>query len=157
MDENSKKQVSLLTNFVITIVALIGVVILGLLYYMNNPDEWNTPDKIPLEEGSEKNEKVKDTVLANSSLAELFGFVDDVGMVEVTQNCTQCHSGKLVTQNRLNKEGWRATIKWMQETQNLWDLGKNEELIVAYLAKNYGPESKGRRQNLTNVEWYELE
>ncbi|MEO0571021.1 MAG: monoheme cytochrome C [Bacteroidota bacterium] len=158
MNENSKKQVSLLTNFVITIVALIGVVVFGLLYFINNPEEWNKPDEIPLEEGSEENEKVKDTMpVVNNTLAESFGFVDDIGMVQVTQNCTQCHSAKLVTQNRLNEEGWRATIKWMQETQNLWDLGNNEEVIVAYLAKNYGPQSKGRRQKLTNVEWYALE
>ena len=45
----------------------------------------------------------------------------------------------------------------MQETQNLWDLGKNEDIIVKYLATYYAPEKKGRRQNLTNIEWYVLE
>ena len=45
----------------------------------------------------------------------------------------------------------------MQETQNLWDLGENEDLITSYLAKNYGPEEKGRRHVLTNIEWYDLE
>ncbi len=48
-------------------------------------------------------------------------------------------------------------IHWMQETQNLWDLGDNEALIVAYLAKNYPPGKKGRRARLTNIEWYDLE
>ena len=84
------------------------------------------------------------------------GFVEGDGLMTVVNNCTNCHSAKLVTQNRMSVDGWRATIKWMQETQNLWDLGKNEDIIVNYLATHYAPEKKGRRQNLTNIEWYEL-
>lgn len=85
------------------------------------------------------------------------GFVEGEGLMTVVNNCTNCHSAKLVTQNRMTADGWRATIKWMQETQNLWDLGQNEEIIVAYLAEFYAPEEKGRRQNLTDIEWYVLE
>lgn len=84
------------------------------------------------------------------------GFMEGDGLMTVVNNCTNCHSAKLVTQNRMSADGWRATIKWMQETQNLWDLGKNEDIIVNYLATYYAPENKGRRQNLTNVEWYEF-
>ena len=84
------------------------------------------------------------------------GFMEGEGLMTVVNNCTNCHSAKLVTQNRMSAEGWRATIKWMQETQNLWDLGKNEDIIVNYLATFYAPEKKGRRQNLANIEWYEL-
>ena len=83
------------------------------------------------------------------------GFVEDIGLMETVNNCTNCHSSKLVTQNRMSKERWVATIKWMQETQNLWNLGGNEAIIVNYLAKNYAPENKGRRENLSNIEWYE--
>jgi len=78
-------------------------------------------------------------------------------LMTVVNNCTNCHSAKLVTQNRMSKERWRATIRWMQETQNLWDLGKNEEIIVDYLATYYAPTEKGRRQNLENIEWYALD
>ncbi len=85
------------------------------------------------------------------------GFVEGEGMMLVVNNCTNCHSAKLVTQNRMTKEQWMATIRWMQETQNLWSLGANEEPIVNYLANYYAPIAKGRRQNLTAVEWYELE
>ena len=74
----------------------------------------------------------------------------------VVNNCTNCHSAKLVIQNRMNKERWNATIKWMQETQNLWDLGGNQEIIVNYLVSNYPPEEKGRRMNLSNIDWYAL-
>jgi len=84
------------------------------------------------------------------------GFVDDVGLMTVVNNCTNCHSSKLVIQNRMNADRWNATIKWMQETQNLWELGDNQKVIVAYLVKNYPPIDKGRREGLKNIVWYEL-
>lgn len=85
------------------------------------------------------------------------GFIDDAGLQTVIANCTSCHSAKLVTQNKATKEGWLGIIRWMQETQNLQDLGNNEAIIVSYLAKNYGPDEKGRRDVLTNIEWYDLQ
>jgi len=85
------------------------------------------------------------------------GFVDGEGLMLVVNNCTNCHSAKLVTQNRMSAERWTATIRWMQETQNLWDLGKNEEPIVTYLATYYAPISNSRRENLSTIEWYDLE
>lgn len=84
------------------------------------------------------------------------GFAEGENLMLVVNNCTTCHSAKLVTQNRMSKEQWVATIRWMQETQNLWDLGTNEEPIVNYLAIHYAPIQKGRRQNLPNIDWYEL-
>ena len=85
------------------------------------------------------------------------GLVDAEGLMTVVNNCTNCHSSKLIIQNRMDEERWNATIQWMQETQNLWPLGKNQEVIVNYLVTNYPPKSKGRRENLSNIEWYELE
>lgn len=85
------------------------------------------------------------------------GLIDDEGLMTVVNNCTNCHSSKLVTQNRMNKERWAEKINWMQTTQGLWDLGKNETVIIDYLVKNYPPLVKGRRQTLTNIDWYILE
>jgi cytochrome c1 len=85
------------------------------------------------------------------------GLKDDEGLMTVVTHCTACHSAQLVIQNRMNKERWNATIRWMQETQNLWDLGENQEVIVDYLVRNYPPTEKGRRENLKDIEWYELE
>lgn len=84
------------------------------------------------------------------------GMIADTGCAEVIQNCGACHSLDLVKQNRATKEGWKETITWMQETQKLWDLGVQEEVILHYLAKNYGPENSGRRKNLEDIEWYRL-
>jgi hypothetical protein len=84
------------------------------------------------------------------------GLIDAPGRIETIGNCTTCHSSKLIIQNRMDKEHWVATIRWMQETQKLWDLGANEEVIINYLVTNYPPIKKGRRANLTDIEWYEL-
>ena len=75
----------------------------------------------------------------------------------VIGHCTACHSAQLITQNRMNEEGWNTTIRWMQETQNLWELGDNQEIIVNYLVKNYPVIDKGRRENLENIQWYDFE
>ena len=85
------------------------------------------------------------------------GLVADEGYLLVRNNCGNCHSLDLVKNNRATREGWLATIRWMQQTQGLWDLGSNEKPILDYLAKNYAPEDAGRRKQLTNVEWYILE
>lgn len=85
------------------------------------------------------------------------GFLDGEGLQLVITNCTGCHSSKLVTQNRATRDGWMATIRWMQATQGLWDLGENEEQIVDYLSTYYAPEKEGRRRNLEVLEWYELD
>lgn len=84
------------------------------------------------------------------------GLKDGEGLMTVVAHCTACHSAQLVIQNRMSKERWNATIRWMQETQNLWDLGDSQEVIVDYLVKNYPVYSKGRRENLENIEWYNL-
>jgi hypothetical protein len=81
------------------------------------------------------------------------------GFELVRANCTACHSGKLIAQNRATREGWQEMIRWMQATQGLWELGENEAAILDYLAANYAPEETGRRANLNieEIEWYLLE
>lgn len=85
------------------------------------------------------------------------GLVAADGLETVITNCTTCHSSKLVIQNRMGAAQWNATIRWMQKTQGLWELGENQKIIVDYLVTNYPPVEKGRRAALTNIEWYPLE
>ncbi len=94
--------------------------------------------------------------LAKMDVQQYDLIVDD-GFELVIQNCTSCHSAKIIVNNRADREGWLTTIRWMQQTQKLWNLGENEYAILNYLAKNYGPEKKGRRAQLSDIEWYELE
>ncbi len=92
-----------------------------------------------------------------NGIHQLTGFVFDENVDLVIANCTACHSAKLVTQNKATEQGWRDMIKWMQETQNLWDLGDKEDKIVQYLVKNYGPSKLGRRARLQVQNWYKLQ
>lgn len=87
------------------------------------------------------------------------GLIADQHFELVVNNCTACHASQLITQNRQTAEGWKSIIEWMQEKQNLWDLGKDESKIIDYLAKNYAPENEGRRRNLDlkTDDWYVLE
>jgi hypothetical protein len=50
-------------------------------------------------------------------------------------------------------------IRWMQETQGLWQLGEAEPQILDYLAANYAPQENSRRPllDLKSIEWYILE
>ncbi|MEM7483676.1 MAG: monoheme cytochrome C [Bacteroidota bacterium] len=129
---------------------LIGVAVFGFIYISLNPSVFSRKPEETVVEIPEVNNEIENGIHVAT------GFVDGDGLIEVIQNCTNCHSAKLVTQNRMSKEGWIATIRWMQETQNLWDLGDQEENIVNYLATNYAPQKKGRREALTNIEWYVL-
>ncbi len=68
------------------------------------------------------------------------GFVIDDHWELVKVNCTGCHSAKIVTQTRAERESWLAMIRWMQETQNLWKFPPQTETeILDYLASNYAP------------------
>lgn len=157
MEENSNlhKQVKSIYSLLFTFLALFVLVGIGLVYLINNPDAFSA-DKPVLEKEyvavpEEDYDKIENGIHLRT------GFIDGEGLMETVNNCTNCHSSKLVIQNRMSKERWIATIRWMQKTQNLWDLGKNEEIIVDYLVKNYPVEKKGRRGALTNVEWYDLQ
>lgn len=145
-DQQVKSLTGILFLFLLLIVFFFG----GLFYLANNPE--TTTSIVDQEQESENTYKAIENGIHLDT-----GFVVDEGMEATIQNCTNCHSAKLVTQNRMSREGWEATIRWMQDTQNLWDLGNNEELILSYLAKNYAPTAKGRRQNLDQTEWYTLE
>ncbi|WNH09601.1 monoheme cytochrome C [Thalassobellus suaedae] len=124
-----------------------------ILYYMSNPsffDFKSEPETIAVAPVEIDEDRIENGIHVRT------GLVDAEGLMLVVNNCTNCHSAKLVTQNRMTAERWNTTIKWMQETQNLWDLGRNQEVIVNYLVTNYPPKAIGRRAVLTDIDWYEL-
>jgi hypothetical protein len=76
------------------------------------------------------------------------GFVIGEHYEIVRAHCTACHSAKLVTQNRMSRENWLATIRWMQKSQGLWPLGIQESKILDYLENNYSPIEVSRRASI---------
>lgn len=141
-DLKSKTKQPRIILKVVTLVAIVVAVVIGFFIFQSSDDEIK-----PLKDTSGE--------IVNG-IHEKTGFIEANGMKTVISHCTACHSSKLVIQNRMNKERWNATIKWMQETQNLWELGENQEIIVNYLVENYPPVETGRRENLKDIEWYEL-
>lgn len=153
--DNFRKQVKAIHRLLTTIFAMMSLMVAVALLILYNPDLLMPAEEdineeyvsVPVEDDPERVE---------NGIHVRTGLVDGEGLMAVVNNCTNCHSAQLVTQNRMNKERWVATIRWMQETQNLWDLGKNEDIIVNYLVTNYPVTKKGRRAQLENIEWYEL-
>lgn len=68
----------------------------------------------------------------------------------VVAHCSACHSLSIVTGQRGSRDRWLSMIRWMQETQNLWQFEpETEEKLLDYLAENYGaPEWPSRRPPL---------
>lgn len=86
------------------------------------------------------------------SIDERTQLVIDEGFETVAGTCTSCHSGRLIAQNRGTRADWEEMMRWMQKHHNLWKLeAKKREVILAYLAKNYGidePKHPPRRRQL---------
>ncbi len=159
MEEEQKfrQQARAIYKLMVSLFVLFGVMAGVILYMMADPTfsafKGKSPEPVYVEV-----EKVEDDFdKIENGIHIRTGLVEAEGLMEVVNNCTNCHSAQLVTQNRMNEERWIATIRWMQETQNLWDLGKNEAIIVNYLVTNYPAKKKGRREILSNIEWYELQ
>lgn len=157
MQEHSKfkQQVKAIYRLMAGLFGLFIVVSVGILLLLSNPD-WTRKKAPEMEQEYVTVPAEDDFDKIENGVHIRTGLVDAEGLMTVVNNCTNCHSAKLVIQNRMNEERWIATIRWMQETQNLWDLGKNEEIIVDYLVTNYPPRKKGRREILSNIEWYDL-
>ncbi|MGS2740831.1 monoheme cytochrome C [Sinomicrobium sp. M5D2P17] len=152
--EEVKKITRLVSIAFIGVMSVAGV----LVYVMIDPALSFFRVFAPRENGYEANVTVQedDYNKTENGIHVRTGLVEAEGLMTVVNNCTNCHSAKLITQNRMTKERWIATIRWMQETQNLWDLGANEDIIIDYLVQNYPPHKKGRRQGLDNINWYKL-
>ncbi|MEG3659712.1 monoheme cytochrome C [Arenibacter palladensis] len=154
--DNFRKQVK--SFYSILVVSFAMVLLIGVLgvIYMTDPSVFSSKKDAPKSEIVDVNPE-DDWDKIENGIHLRTGFKDGEGLMTVVNNCTNCHSAQLVIQNRMNEERWIEIIRWMQKTQNLWDLGDNEKVIVNYLVTNYPPKSKGRREALTNIEWYQLE
>lgn len=74
------------------------------------------------------------------------GLKIDTGWELVRTHCGGCHSHKLVTSQRADRQTWLDVIRWMQSTQNLWKFDTaTESAMLDYLARNYPPQASRRR------------
>ncbi len=153
MEEKNVDELVKSARTIVRTSIILALATMTMVFVNTNPELFSSNDS---SENEDLNKKDRD--LIEDGIHVRTGLIDAEGMFVVIGNCTNCHSAKLVTQNRMTAERWNETIKWMQETQNLWDLGENQEIIVNYLVTNYPPKKSGmRRSNLTDIEWYETE
>lgn len=62
---------------------------------------------------------------------------DNSSLVEI--NCLACHNAGLIVNMHASREAWIATIRWMQDSEGLWEIPKeDEDKILDYLTKHYG-------------------
>jgi hypothetical protein len=77
---------------------------------------------------------------------EATGLTIAPGWEQVRAHCGGCHSHRLVTAQRADRQTWLDMIRWMQATQNLWQFEPAAETaILDYLAANYPPQHNRRR------------
>ena len=66
---------------------------------------------------------------------------DGTGKDAVENNCIDCHSLERIKAQRLSEEGWNSTVREMIE--NGASINPDDvKVIVDYLTKNFGPDSK---------------
>lgn len=83
---------------------------------------------------------------ATELLDEQTGLIVDSGWELVRAHCGGCHSHKIVTSQKADRQTWLDIIRWMQATQNLWLFDPDTEAgILDYLAKSYPPQAGRRR------------
>lgn len=150
-DQDLRRNVRAIANLMLVIGVMVLFVFGMLIYYAVDPaltafKQTTTEQVVEV-----------DPNLVENGVHVRTGLVEGKGLMAVVNNCTNCHSAKLVIQNRMNAEQWKSTIRWMQRTQNLWDLGSQEDIIINYLVENYPTRKKGRRENLADTDWYVLE
>ena len=149
------KNLSRLVNLLAAITTVLLVLLVMVVLLKSNLLSFPSRDVIT--EDSNNTPESAHVVQIDEEVVDPYTILEaDDALPIVVGNCTNCHSARLIAQNRATREGWQDLIRWMQKTQKLWDLGDNEDIILDYLAEYYAPENIGRRRNLENIEWYEL-
>ncbi|MBM3594049.1 MAG: hypothetical protein FJX32_15460 [Alphaproteobacteria bacterium] len=68
------------------------------------------------------------------------------GRSEVFGYCTACHNTALIRRSAFTRERWDELMDWMAEKHGMNPLeGEFRDTIVDYLARHYGPLTRGPR------------
>ena len=68
------------------------------------------------------------------------GLIEAPGFQTVKNNCTVCHSARTFAGRGYTRKVWLEQIRWMQESQGLWEFDeKTEKTILNYLETYYPP------------------
>jgi cytochrome c553 len=96
-----------------------------------------TPDQSQrqVEAAASAEQQEEETVLAEGEgRSEVFGY------------CTACHNTALIRRSAFTRERWDELMDWMTEKHEMNPLeGEFRDTIVDYLARHYGPRTRGPR------------
>ena len=143
-----------LIQYIVTLSLTLVVMVILSLFYIASPSTFVNAAQLKWPSSPESSEVqvVKPNFQGNQLVAA-------EGVSLIKRHCLGCHSDQLIIQNRMSRERWEDNITWMQETQGLWNLGRDHIGVIDYLAEHYAPLEVGRRSNLdlSQIEWYQLE
>lgn len=75
------------------------------------------------------------------------GLIIDPDSPLVEANCLACHESNLIINMHASRKAWLAAIRWMQDSEGLWEIEpEDEEKILNYLEKYYGEKYDTRRR-----------
>ena len=75
------------------------------------------------------------------------GLIIDTNVELVENHCLACHNSGLIVNMNANRDAWIAAIRWMQESEGLWEIpAEDESKLLDYLVKHYGEKYSTRRR-----------
>ena len=104
-----KQQVKAIYRLMAGLFGLFIVAAIGILLLVSNPD-WTRKKTTEIEPEYVAVTEPDDFDKIENGIHVRTGLIEADGLMTVVNNCTNCHSAKLVTQNRMNEERWIATI-----------------------------------------------
>lgn len=111
----------------------------NLIAYMNAQSDSPLALSKTKEQPKGENKTAKKEVAVKDEPSEFGVLVPGKGAEETYNNCTACHSERIVAQQGLTRKGWIEMFEWMVDEQ---EMEKMEEpdytLVLDYLTKNYG-------------------
>ncbi|MCS7267368.1 MAG: hypothetical protein NZ704_04840 [Geminicoccaceae bacterium] len=67
----------------------------------------------------------------------------------VAHFCSACHSGRIVANQRMNRQRWDEALSWMTERHGMPPLeGEYREMFLDYLAQAFGEETAQQHRRL---------
>ncbi|HEB9325294.1 TPA: cytochrome C [Campylobacter jejuni] len=74
------------------------------------------------------------------------GLIIDPDSSLVEANCLARHGCNLITNMHASRKAWLAAIRWMQDSEGLWEIEPKDEKKLNYLEKYYGEKYDTRRR-----------
>jgi hypothetical protein len=138
-------------------IAIILFILVAIWLIAGGPDFIIRQDKNPNSTSEKEITTASNPHIDSKIIDEETGLIMDANLEVVVVNCIACHSAHLITYTSADSSQWHDMIKWMQQTQGLWDLGNDEKSIIEYLSQHYGPSNRQNQSEEITTTWHEID